>query len=230
MDPPNPSLGQDTPTWGLEGMGKYTVRSGYALITENQSDNTAENERWKTIWNWQGTWTDISWQPDPDPWMTMNTDGSVDQHHNATAGGAIRDASGNCLQAFAMNYGSCSITRAEIRGIVDGLEIAWQAGFRHVAVQTDSKCALQILTNGTDTDHQHAAAILKFQELTKRDWTLKMNHIYREGNALADHLANSAHSMALGLHQIDSSNSAVAYWIAYDRVRSSQPRLVLRNM
>ncbi|CAN1142459.1 Putative ribonuclease H protein At1g65750 [Linum perenne] len=376
MDPPNPSLGQDTPTWGLEGMGKYTVRSGYALITENQSDNTAENERWKTIWNWQGpnkvrhflwlmghnrlltnnerrrrhladsdlcpicneesetvehcirgctlatevwkelipshlfrdfmaapfeewwrtnlqnkdrgckfgltcwqiwlcrnerifnnvvstkgsirakvnfwhsvmiqaqihaergrsstpnskTWTDISWQPDPDPWMTMNTDGSVDQHHNATAGGAIRDASGNCLQAFAMNYGSCSITRAEIRGIVDGLEIAWQAGFRHVAVQTDSKCALQILTNSTDTDHQHAAAILKFQELTKRDWTLKMNHIYREGNALADHLANSAHSMALGLHQIDSSNSAVAYWIAYDRVRSSQPRLVLRNM
>ncbi|CAN1845759.1 Putative ribonuclease H protein At1g65750 [Linum perenne] len=376
MNPPNPSLGQDTPSWGLEGMGTYTIRSGYALITDHQSVNPAETGKWKPIWNWQGpnkvrhflwlmghnrlltnserrrrhladsdlcpicndesetmehcirscksatevwkdlipphlfqdfmttpfqewwkdnlqnkdrgskfgltcwqiwlcrnerifnnvvstkgsirakvnfwqsimiqaqnlaergrsltpnskTWQDISWQPHSDPWVTLNTDGSVNQHGNATAGGAIRDASGNCLLAFATNYGSCSITRAEIRGIVDGLELAWQAGYRHVAVQSDSNCALQLLTNGNRADHQHAASILKFQEVTKRDWSLQMNHIYRESNCLADHLANAAHSMALGLHHIDSSNSAVAYWIAYDRVRSSQPRLVLRTL
>ncbi|CAN1157675.1 hypothetical protein LINPERPRIM_LOCUS27371, partial [Linum perenne] len=59
---------------------------------------------------------------------------------------------------------------------------------------------------------------------------VKIQHIYKEGNCLADHLANIGHLFHLCLHLIDSSTPVVAHWLAYDRLRSSQLRLVLRNL
>ncbi|CAN1807495.1 hypothetical protein LINPERHAP1_LOCUS25055 [Linum perenne] len=58
--------------------------------------------------------------------------------------------------------------------------------------------------------------------MLKCGWEVKIQHIYREGNFLADHLANIGHMFRFGLHLIDSSTLAVA------SIRSSQPRLVLR--
>ncbi|CAN1845162.1 hypothetical protein LINPERHAP1_LOCUS37745 [Linum perenne] len=36
-------------------------------------------------------------------------------------GGLVRNSSGYCILAFTVNLGSCSITRAELRGILIGL-------------------------------------------------------------------------------------------------------------
>ncbi|CAN1165453.1 Putative ribonuclease H protein At1g65750 [Linum perenne] len=67
----------------------------------------------------------IDWDPGPEGWVTINTDGSVLQSSgNATAGGLIRDHLGHCFSAFSANLGRCSITRAELRGILHGLEEA----------------------------------------------------------------------------------------------------------
>ncbi|CAN1774424.1 hypothetical protein LINPERHAP1_LOCUS12940 [Linum perenne] len=67
-------------------------------------------------------------------------------------------------------------------------------------------------------------------ELLSRNWEVKIQHVYREENFLADHLTNFGHSLPLRLHHVDSRNHAVAHWIAYDRMRSLQPRLVPLNM
>ncbi|CAL1403678.1 unnamed protein product [Linum trigynum] len=64
----------------------------------------------------------ISWKPPPAEWVTLNTDGFVlPNSGHATAGGLIRDHLGRYFAAFAMNLGVCSITRAELRGAVEGL-------------------------------------------------------------------------------------------------------------
>ncbi|CAN1147549.1 Putative ribonuclease H protein At1g65750 [Linum perenne] len=65
----------------------------------------------------------IEWDPGPEGWVTVNTDGSVVQPSgNTSTGGLIRDHLGHCSLAFSANLGKCSITRAEMRGILHGLE------------------------------------------------------------------------------------------------------------
>ncbi|CAI0449506.1 unnamed protein product [Linum tenue] len=116
------------------------------------------------------TEVEISWKPPPPEWVTLNSDGSVltDSGH-AAAGGLIRDHTGRCLTAFAYNLGACSITRAELRGAVEGLQLAWNMGYRRVNVELDSLCSVHLLTSNEHRDHQHAAIIDRFQDLTTRD-------------------------------------------------------------
>ncbi|CAL1376831.1 unnamed protein product [Linum trigynum] len=65
----------------------------------------------------------ISWKPPPPPeWVTVNSDSSVHHESGSVAtGGLIRDHLGHCIAAFTLNLRICLITRAELRGIVEGL-------------------------------------------------------------------------------------------------------------
>ncbi|CAN1164221.1 Putative ribonuclease H protein At1g65750, partial [Linum perenne] len=76
--------------------------------------------------------------------------------------------------AFTCNLGRCSITQAELTGAVVGLDRAWQLGFRNVELQLDSTTALSILHGPDPIQHQH---------------------VYREGNRVADFLANLGHNV-----------------------------------
>ncbi|CAN1751223.1 hypothetical protein LINPERHAP1_LOCUS4264 [Linum perenne] len=64
------------------------------------------------------------------------------------------------MRTFSANLGKCSITRAEITGIVMGLERAWEAGIRQVEVQTDSMCAIRLLSEADDLNNQHVVWIV----------------------------------------------------------------------
>ncbi|CAN0859742.1 hypothetical protein LINGRAHAP2_LOCUS7744, partial [Linum grandiflorum] len=56
---------------------------------------------------------------------TLNTNGSVIVHsQQAAAGGVFRHSRGNCSATFSYNLGSCSITRAELTGVVIRMETA----------------------------------------------------------------------------------------------------------
>ncbi|CAN1297159.1 Putative ribonuclease H protein At1g65750 [Linum perenne] len=119
--------------------------------------------------------------------VTLNSDGSVDYKvGKAAAGGLLRDSEGRCLLAYSMNLGACSITRAEMRGAIEGLQRVWNAGHRRVILKLDSRAAIALLTNGGETMNQHAMETLRFQELQDRDWTLMIQHAYREGDRAAD--------------------------------------------
>ncbi|CAN1185726.1 Putative ribonuclease H protein At1g65750 [Linum perenne] len=88
----------------------------------------------------------ISWEPAPPKWVSLNSDDSViTEFGHAAAGGLIRDYQGHCLAAFSENLGICLITRAELRGDVSGLQLAWDRGFRKVQLQIDSQCAVLLL-------------------------------------------------------------------------------------
>ncbi|CAN1179618.1 Putative ribonuclease H protein At1g65750 [Linum perenne] len=88
----------------------------------------------------------------------------------AAAGGLLRDREGNCIQAYALNLGACSITRAEIRGALEGIRRAWSEGFRSVEAQLDSQAAIAILSDRSpNIDHQHALEALEFRDWLNRD-------------------------------------------------------------
>ncbi|CAN1790040.1 Putative ribonuclease H protein At1g65750 [Linum perenne] len=101
-----------------------------------------------------------------------------------------------------MNLGFCLITRAEIRGALEGLNRAWDAGFRKVFLLMDSQAAISILMNESNANHNLGMEILEFQELKQRSWELILKHTFREGNRVADFLANTGYDYPLGSHTI----------------------------
>ncbi|CAI0428343.1 unnamed protein product [Linum tenue] len=49
-----------------------------------------------------------------------------------------------------------------------------------------------------------------------RPWEVTIEHIYREGNCCADYLASRGHVLPFGLHEVESSDPMLSYWIMYD--------------
>ncbi|CAN0859752.1 Putative ribonuclease H protein At1g65750 [Linum grandiflorum] len=90
---------------------------------------------------------------------------------------------------------------------------AWIQAFtesKELHLQTDSIAATILVQQQDNLDHQHAHLVFQVQELLQRDWEVKIIHIFREGNFLADHLAGQGHSRPLGTHSVDVSDPAVA--------------------
>ncbi|CAI0400893.1 unnamed protein product [Linum tenue] len=52
---------------------------------------------------------------------------------------------GRCEGAFTCNLGVCSITRAELKGAAEGLELAWHKGYRKVELNLDSSTTINII-------------------------------------------------------------------------------------
>ncbi|CAN1171965.1 hypothetical protein LINPERHAP2_LOCUS29894 [Linum perenne] len=68
-----------------------------------------------------------------------------------------------------MKLGTCSITRAEIWGILEGMRFSWNRGIRYLAIQIDSICVVHILSNTHNTDHQRAGLMKMFMEMIGRN-------------------------------------------------------------
>ncbi|CAN1756352.1 hypothetical protein LINPERHAP1_LOCUS6110 [Linum perenne] len=56
--------------------------------------------------------------------VLLELDGSLYVNRSrAAAGGVIQDDNGRFIIAFAVNLGTCSIMRAELRGIIEGMKL-----------------------------------------------------------------------------------------------------------
>ena len=170
----------------------------------------------------------IRWHPPEWPWCTLNTDWAHRANGVSSAGGLIRDYSGHWLIGFGMMLGSCSITMAELRGLYQGLILAWNFCIRWLHVETDSLCATQILANQVVTTNEYASLIIAIKEyLQKKDWQVSISHVYREANSAADFMVNLACSLPLGLMVYPSPPLGVTSILLYDSYGVATPRSVV---
>ncbi|CAN0915632.1 hypothetical protein LINGRAHAP2_LOCUS29229 [Linum grandiflorum] len=65
-----------------------------------------------------------------------------------------------------------------MRGVVEGLKLAWSLGIQRIRVQTNSAVVVAILSNGSSLDHQHAILVMQYQKLCTRQWEVTLTHIY----------------------------------------------------
>ncbi|CAN1753200.1 Putative ribonuclease H protein At1g65750 [Linum perenne] len=172
----------------------------------------------------------IAWRPGDEGWFTFNTVGSRISHSGATAiRGIIRDSMGNLVRAFCANVGNCSITRAELRAIVEGLKLAWSLGIKKVAIQSYLAAAVAMLQMGGRPLHKHSALVTEFQALRARQWEVSIVHIFREANCSVDYMANLGHSFWFGFHVFDYPIFSLAQWLRYNLVGVALPRVVSSN-
>ncbi|CAN1188832.1 Putative ribonuclease H protein At1g65750 [Linum perenne] len=172
----------------------------------------------------------VAWRPGDEGWSTLNTDGSRHHSTRSTAiGGVLRDSDGRFARAFCANIGDCSITRAELKAIIEGMRMAWDLGVDKLHIQTDSSTAVSTLLSTVDQTHQHFLLLLEYQDLLSRPWQVRITHVFREANQAADYMANRGHSFDFGTFFFDSPDPSLCNWLRYDQFGVALPRFVRSN-
>ncbi|QHN91804.1 Putative ribonuclease H protein [Arachis hypogaea] len=78
----------------------------------------------------------------------------------------------------------------EIFTILEGLCIAWNRDIKKLIVELDSKRGLELTANPSQHHPTLTRAIRRITGLVKRNWKVKMQHVLREANKIADGMAN----------------------------------------
>ncbi|CAN1785473.1 hypothetical protein LINPERHAP1_LOCUS16882 [Linum perenne] len=97
-------------------------------------------------------------------------------------------------------------------GVIEGLIRTWDASYQMVVLKLDSRAANMLLTNGDETTNHHAMKKLQFQELMDRDWSLRTELTYREGNRAAAFLAGIDFSYYFGSHTFAVLDCRLGYF------------------
>ncbi|KAL6565077.1 hypothetical protein OROMI_016527 [Orobanche minor] len=132
----------------------------------------------------------VRWSRPQSGWWKLNTDGAARGNPgDAAAGGIIRDHMGKPLIMFSEFLGVRSNNFAELYAIWRGLEFCIDNHFDKVCVEVDSKIALSLIEHATTTHWQLQSIISKIRDF-RGSIEIRFSHIFREGNAVADWLAN----------------------------------------
>ncbi|KAF7805564.1 fasciclin-like arabinogalactan protein 12 [Senna tora] len=118
----------------------------------------------------------------------------------AACGGVVRDGVGNAIFSFSRNLGCCTITWAELHGIMDGLELLWSRGVRTVEIETDSATATTLIYDNSNGSHPCTQLINRIKLLLSRPWNVSIKHVYRECNKVANFMAKFGQELSHGLH------------------------------
>ncbi|KAF5202904.1 hypothetical protein FRX31_007511 [Thalictrum thalictroides] len=90
----------------------------------------------------------VSWEPPPQGWISLNTDGALGQQ-GAGYAGILRNEKGQVLNAYTAGHKSNSVLFLEMIAVERGLELAEHMGLRRIMVQTDSMQVARILNGLT---------------------------------------------------------------------------------
>ncbi|KAL5787556.1 hypothetical protein ACOSP7_004505 [Xanthoceras sorbifolium] len=140
----------------------------------------------------------VSWTPPLPGWIKVNVDGSVKNEY-IIAGGVIRKHDRSWVRSFSMNIGCGSVLTAELWGLLEGMKMAKEAGFKYVFVESDSADAVS-LVNGDLNPNQPCFQLAQgCKNLVNDDWHCVVSHVLREENSLAVGLANFGHLLERGI-------------------------------
>lgn len=79
-------------------------------------------------------------------------------------GGLLRDFSGSFLFGFYDNVGRTSVLHAEIMGVLHGLCLCWERGFKSIMCYSNSLLAVNLIHDGVPPFHPLANEILRVRK------------------------------------------------------------------
>ncbi|KAE8689453.1 hypothetical protein F3Y22_tig00110937pilonHSYRG00048 [Hibiscus syriacus] len=90
--------------------------------------------------------------------------------------------------AYCLMIGRCSVHQAELWAVFDGLELAWNLGFRSLKVETDN---LEVARCLNSSPLMHESSITRrIRSLFSRQWKCEIKYTPREANKRADRMAS----------------------------------------
>ncbi|MEP6758610.1 MAG: ribonuclease HI family protein [Actinomycetota bacterium] len=124
--------------------------------------------------------------------VTINCDGAARGNPGPAGAGAVVVAEdGTVLAEIAEGLGETTNNVAEYTAVVRGLEAAQQLGARDVLLRSDSQLLINQLTGKYRVKAPHLQPLhRRVLDLMKTFERVELEHVPRERNAAADHLAN----------------------------------------
>ncbi|CAA7042576.1 unnamed protein product [Microthlaspi erraticum] len=195
----------------MEGIWRRIVpvrkRDRVQFVKDQTREATAAHQSVNINSRTRATWIErlVHWVRPSAGWVKVNTDGASRGNSGlASAGGVLRDELGCWCRGFALNIGICTAPLAELWGVYYGLCIAWDSKAQRVELEVDSEMVVGFLRTGIEEVHSLSFLVRLCHGFLSRDWIVRVSHVYREANRLADGLANYAFSLPSGFHSFTS--------------------------
>jgi ribonuclease HI len=169
----------------------------------------------------------VGWLPPSDGWVAINTDGAISSNRNSGCGGIIRGCMGDWLGGFAKGLGECSIEVAELWGAWEGLQLAWNLGFRRVELRMDAMNIVKILNREKVVTTFGWNLCNRIWKIMEREWEVHIRHTYREGNFSADALAHMGSNLGSAVMFYECCPDEIRNLVSADAIGASAPRLVV---
>ncbi|XP_060190601.1 uncharacterized protein LOC132619846 [Lycium barbarum] len=106
-------------------------------------------------------------------------------------GFCLRNSDGNLIYAQAEDIGIATNTEAEVRGVLQAVRYCKNVQMDHIIMQTDSQLIHRVLLEDWKPSWKISQWVEEIQEL-ETGMDIIYTHILREGNKLANALANQA--------------------------------------
>ncbi|KAI0519354.1 hypothetical protein KFK09_006798 [Dendrobium nobile] len=159
----------------------------------------------------------VRWIKPTAPSVKLNTDDYI-RATNAGMGGIIRDHTGKHIVAFSGLLFLCSILSAELMGLYTSLDMCVRLGIDNVNIEVDSKLLIHVIS-GNSVGCPHDFYTIRKIKMALARLSFTISHIYREGNACADWLANfGAQSDIFQEHPLNNLPTPLRGMISLDKL------------
>ncbi|KAK8518326.1 hypothetical protein V6N12_017477 [Hibiscus sabdariffa] len=98
---------------------------------------------------------------------------------------------GRWIIGFLKGIGVCSVLDVELWGIYEGLLTAWSVGTRNLVVEVDSLEVIRVVQQSL-AGFSSLSLVVYIVKLLQRLWSVKLQHVLREGNRLVDGMTKFA--------------------------------------
>ncbi|XP_057811613.1 uncharacterized protein LOC131025845 [Salvia miltiorrhiza] len=152
----------------------------------------------------------IYWSTPSPPWIKVNTDGSAAGAPGLIAAGGVFHDNWNVVRGFFHYKGGVGFAfEAELLAIISAIQIAHARGWLDLWIEVDSIYVVNLLQKRSSDVPWRFAAAWKSILKCLSSFRLKVTHIFREGNAAADIMANQHRVEGWWPHEIDEISIAV---------------------
>ncbi|KAF7841437.1 putative serine/threonine-protein kinase [Senna tora] len=101
-------------------------------------------------------------------------------------GGLVRDFKGDLISGFLANVGCSTVYDAEVWGLDNALNLAWDLGLKKVVIESDDLAVVQELTGRKMRDNSLHLIIYRIKNMIHMDWEVLVKYIPRHANGCAN--------------------------------------------
>lgn len=127
---------------------------------------------------------------------------------------------------FTRYLGDVCALKAEAWGALMGIQLAWDLGYRSVALQSDSQVLCSLLSGTDCAPLSIRMEIIHLRAFARRDWRFVCRHIYRECNVVADGMSSLSLDSPGCEEYWAIPPAAVRLLLFHDVIGVSTPRII----
>lgn len=131
--------------------------------------------------------------------VKLNVDASRSFDGSAGCGGLIRDSNGKWIRGFSKFVGNCSVLKAELWAVFEGLKMIVDLQLNRVEINTDAKAVIEDLNKVKIKNSGCSSLESQIIRLLEKIPNSELSFSYRESNECANALALKDRHMQHGI-------------------------------